>query len=58
MLAVSPEFDQQTVGLPGMQYVSNHLLSLSLSLGPDAGHVAYFLVHFFRGLNTPGASVC
>ena len=29
MLAVSPEFDQQTVGLPGMQYVSNHLLSLS-----------------------------
>ena len=56
MFAVSPEFDQQTVGLPGMQYVSNHLLSLSL--GPDAAHVAYFLVRFFRGLNTPGASVC
>ena len=37
---------------------SQIIFSLSLSLRPDAAHVAYFLVQFFRGLNTPGASVC
>ena len=46
MFAVSPEFDQQTVGLPGMQYVSNHLLSLSDQM---PGMLPIFWWDFFAG---------